>query len=80
MQNAVNTSSFRLLTTFPFNFSMQLYSILLIALSMSILSATVSLLAANAKRALRRPVCNHALQKDIMQDSSWADVRKHNSF
>lgn len=42
---------------------------------MSIVSGTVSLLAANAKRALRRPVFNHALQKDIMQDSSWADVR-----
>lgn len=43
-------------------------------------SATASLLAANAKRALRRPVLNHALQKDIMQDSSWADVRATTSF
>ena len=38
------------------------------------MSATVSLLTANARRLLRRPFLDNGAQKPAMQDSSWADV------
>ncbi|MCJ1392699.1 hypothetical protein MMC18_005570 [Xylographa bjoerkii] len=36
------------------------------------MSATINLLS-NAKRAIKRPFTDHALQRNAMQDSGWAD-------